>query len=187
MKRILNAFLMGSVATAAVADIKIGFVKIDDIMTFDDQKLRKAPDEWQAMVRAVSDDLKSRASAIESKAKDLKERAAKLQDDTKWQNRSARETEAERLRELEHTIKLQAESLQEFQQRKVQELQMTYGMKIQKTAEDFAKAKGYDLILYGPALYVGPSVDVTNDSIDALNKAYRAEQAAKKFKKDDKA
>lgn len=93
---------------------------------------------------------------------------------------------AEELRKMEANLELERQAAQSFGMRAQQELQYNMGPKIEKAMETVAQQQGWDAITFMPMKVINTKMDVTTDVVAEMNKEYRAQKAAQKFKKGDK-
>lgn len=94
-------------------------------------------------------------------------------------------TDAQRkLAQMQADFQLKLRALQEDQQKRVQEEDRKLGVMVQKAIDTIAKERGLQLVLNGKvaAVYVAPSIDITQEVIDRVSKQGSADskKAAKK-------
>ena len=155
------AFVAAFVAAPAAADdYKIGVLHVERILR------QSAP--AKAAHDRIEQEFKGRDADIAKKEQELRDAAAQLEkgnatlsaDERAAQQRAldVRTREVQRLRE-QFAEDLRARQFQELDKLKE---------RLDRVLTDYAKARNYDLILQD-ALFVGRSVDITDDIIKALS------------------
>lgn len=152
----VNTNLLFSDEPGAPEEIRDEIAKIKQEFTERDTRLRKDYDRY---------------------AKDMSEFQASKDKDPK---------KAEELRKMEANLELERQAAQSYGMRAQQELQYNMGPKIEKAMETVAQQQGWDAITFMPMKVLNSKMDVTADVVAEMNKEYRAQKAAQKFKKGDK-
>lgn len=184
----LALMLIGSIAyiecaqpaTKAAVATKTAFVDMNKI--FNLENLSAAPEEIRDRLTALKDE-------IEQRVKKLQDESRRYQKEAEALTNKADKTQAakyEELGKMRATLELEERAIRSYQENAFQELQAEMFPKIQKAAEAVAKRQGWHRVDFGPALYIAPETDITADVIAELNKEYRAQKAAQKFKKTEK-
>ena len=144
---------------AAAEQYKIGVIHIERI-------LRDSPPARAALAR-IEQEFKSRDTAIAAKEQEVRAASAQYEKDKAGldaEARVARERELEsRTREVERQRQQFAEDLRVRQFEELDKLKEQLDHVLTRLAQE----QGYDLILQS-ALWVGKSVDITDDVIKAL-------------------
>ena len=161
MKKIFTVILLMVSISAAYAELKIGFVQIDQILKQAPQTVisnKKLSKEF----KVKTDKLKKAILSLQTKAEKLKKNSLTMDDVT----RQAKQRELQLVqidiqrdeRELKEDINL----------RKREEMNALQG-KINIAIDMFAKAEKYDLILYQGVAYTSDAVDVTKSVVKTLS------------------
>lgn len=170
-------------ATAAVAPKKaqtpVGYVRLEKIMS--QENLDEAAHEWRDKVKELTKDLEPRYQKLATEREKYEKAVAefKSSENNKWMTPQSKEAKAQELYQMGAMWEAQAQQLDNERRQKAATLQMDLFNRVQKTAEELAEARGYDLVLYAGAAYASKRSDITQDVLDALNKTYAQEQAAK--------
>ena len=78
-----------------------------------------------------------------------------------------------RLAKMQNDAQTYLAKLQRDAQNEMMQYQLQLNDSVQNFIKDYAKQKGYDVILYkASTVYIVPKYDVTNDVIEGLNKRY---------------
>lgn len=142
------------------AEIKIGFVQIDQI-------LKQAPQtaisnkKLEKEFKAKTDKLKKNVVALQAKAEKLKKNALTMDDTT----RQAKEKELQ-LSQID-IQRDERELKEDINLRRREEINALQG-KINIAIGKLAKDEKYDLILYQGVAYTSDAVDITKDVIKVL-------------------
>ena len=161
MKKIfLTIFLIMSINTS-YAEIKIGFVRIDEI-------LKQAPQtaisnkKLEKEFKAKTDKLKKSIVLLQTKAKSLEKNALAMDEST----REAKQRELQ-LGQID-IQRSERELKEDINLRRREEINALQG-KINIAIDMFAKAEKYDLILYQGVAYTSDAVDVTKSVVKTLS------------------
>lgn len=145
---------------------KICFVGYQDVL--------QASDEWGEKVNESQKEFQQRALKLKAQEEELIKKS-----------RQPGAVQKDLVKE-QKDIQIEGESLQNEWQQLYQELQVSIGQKIDAAIERVEKAQGWDG--HNPKMgYVNPKCDITQAVIEDLNKVYKKEKAAKKFKKEESA
>jgi outer membrane protein len=156
---LLSAILSTGSASLAAAEAKIGVVNI--------ARLAQESPQAKEATEKLRSEFGARQSEIETLAKSLQAREAKLTKDAATMTEVQRTAEEKALRDGARDFQLKRSSYsddlnarQQVENEKMQAL-------LSKEVEAFAKAQGYDLILIDAA-YATPAMDVTNALLQVL-------------------
>ena len=165
MKKIFITIILMLSVSAAYAELKIGFVQVDQI-------LKQAPQtaisnkKLEKEFKAKTDKLKKNVVALQAKAEKLKKNALTMDDTAK----------AAKQRELQLAqIDLQRderELKEDINLRRREEINILQG-KINIAIGKLAEAEKYDLILYQGVAYTSEGVDITKDVIKVLGSSVK--------------
>lgn len=164
---------------AAAAPAKAKTARPTKIAIVEPQAIIAASEEWKDKATEVQQEFEKRAVDLRNQREDLAKKA-----------KAAAGTASERdvvkdLAKKKNDIEIEERSLDmDFQQRQ-QEMQMAIAQKVDAAIEAVEKAQGWDATV--PKFFGSRNkdIDITQDAIEELNKEYRKEKAAKKFKKDN--
>jgi outer membrane protein len=156
---LLSAILSTGSASLAAAEAKIGVVNI--------ARLAQESPQAKEATEKLRAEFGARQTEIETLAKSLQAREAKLTKDAATMTEVQRTAEEKALRDGARDFQLKRSSYsddlnarQQVENEKMQTL-------LSKEVEAFAKAQGYDLILIDAA-YATPALDVTNALLQVL-------------------
>jgi len=156
---VVTALVLGASGTAAAEDYRIGVIHIERI-------LRESPPARAALVR-IEQEFKARDTELAGREGALRAEVAQLEKDKPKLDAdagAARERDLEaRGRELARQRQQFAEDVRTRQFEALDRLKERLDQVLTKMAHD----RGYDLILQN-ALWVGKSVDITDEVIKAL-------------------
>jgi len=151
--------------------LKIGVIDTPRLLT-------ESP-QGKAVNRRLEDEFAPRKRDLQSKQADFKARQDKLQKDGAVMGADERRNAEEKLqkdgRELERRVNEFQEDVQLKQREEFQKLQV----ELVNEVRNFAKQKGYDLILTDGVIYASPSMDVTKPILDALDASFKAKTGGK--------
>ena len=141
---------------------KIGYVNLVQLM-------QKSPQALAAGERMRSEFSEQRAD-LEACNSDLRDMSERMSKERSRMGDIARERLNRKIIKTRRSCqRLQEELREDFNERRNKELSA-----LEKTVEgiiqDLAEREGYDLIVSGPALYVGERIDLTGQVLDALSK-----------------
>jgi len=158
------------------------------------QQVLQQSHEFQDRKKQIQDEITERGKKIEKQAYDIYQEKQKLQEEaqelqnsgktkftkseTQQRNVSEiREREAE-LKKQENNIEYDYQRLQEDGKNKEQEIYAEMQKKMMQAAERVGQEQGWGAVDIA-SLYVAPSLDITDDVAQAMNKEYREREASK--------
>lgn len=174
-----SMLLLGSLCIKAEGDaIKVGYIKMDVIFSRDSSN-KLASVELMEGAKDLELKLMEKGKEIQKAEENLqkfeKESKAKLKV-AGADARKAFEADLKKKKEENEALK---QNFINMQQSESMVLQKNILEKLEKTINEIAEAKGFDLILGMGALYVGKKVDITEEVANALNKVYTEEKTKK--------
>jgi outer membrane protein len=164
---------MFSVAAFAQEPMKIGVINVQEILKKSDPG-QQATEQMREQFQGKKQELDEQKSEIEQMRQDLQKQSLVLSQQAKLD------------KELEFKRKVRdfQDSMENFQrQAKVEEGRLSKPIieTIVKVVNDYGEKNGYDLILDGTAagvMYVNEPVNLTNQVIVEVNKAWREKEKA---------
>ncbi len=158
----------------AAAGAKIGVINIQLAMN-STQEGRKVSEELRARFDPRQNELEQLRQEIQDLERQLETQSRTLS--TEARNQLARQIERKRK---------QGQRLQEDLQEEIQQAQSDYyssmGQKLQRVINDYAQQNGLSVVLNlvpgGPAVYVAPGVDITNEVIRLYDQTYPVQAAS---------
>ena len=162
----ITLLMLSSFAMPAVAqELKIGVVNVPFLMD-------RAP-QTKAAMDALQEEFAPRQREFAAKAKELEDLTARIQKDAAVMGETERTNAEKELRDLRREVsRLQNEFQEDLNLRQNEELgnlQRTLLAEVQT----YAQAEGYDLVV-GDALFVSPTVDITEEMLRAIETNYNA-------------
>ncbi|MFI3271852.1 MAG: OmpH family outer membrane protein [Pseudomonadota bacterium] len=164
---VLSLFLMAG--TAAAADIKIGLVHMQELATKCDAA-QEAQKKMEETFGAERDALEKQSAELQKKAEAMQAQFAALSPEAKEDKRVAFLSEQRAFQEKAQVF-----------QRKVQAAEMRIrqemALLITKASENYAKSKGYTIIMDGAAagvLYGAEKLDITEAMLKEVNSVWKA-------------
>lgn len=173
-----TAFAMTEQAksAAATAPAKALPARATKIAVVQPQAILQSSEEWQEKMSSLQQEFEKRAVNL---GKEREELAKKARESGSAAAREAIKDMAKKQKDIE----IDERSLQaDFEQRH-QEAQMAIAQKVESAIEASLKANGWDAAV-PKFFYASPDIDITPLAVEEMNKEYRKEKAAKKFKKD---
>lgn len=164
---VLSLFLMASTATAA--DLKIGIVHMQELATQCDAA-KEAQKKMEETFGAERDALEKQSGELQKKAEAMQAQFAALSPEAKEDKKVAFLTEQ---RAFQEKAQIFQQKIQAAEMRIRQEMAML----IAKAAENYAKAKGYTMIIDGAGagvLYGAEKLDVTDAMLKEVNAVWKA-------------
>ena len=159
---------MAIIYTDQFLDPKTGISKFNSVLTRLNGEFQKPKDEITAM--------QTRGQALETEVNKLRDAPAGTPIDN-----TALQTKIDQLEQLKKDIQRRAEDAQAAYNKRRQELFSPLQLEIGKALEEFAKARGINVILDGaqvPLLYAAESTDITRAFITEFNSKNPATAAA---------
>lgn len=150
---------MAIIYTDLFLDPKTGIGKFNNVLTKLNGEFQKLKDEITAM--------QTRGQALETEVNKLRDAPAGTPIDN-----TALQTKIDQLEQLKKDIQRKAEDAQAAYNKRRQELFQPLQIEVGKALEEFAKARGINVILDGvqvPLLYAAESTDITRAFINEFN------------------
>jgi len=152
-KLFLVFFLFFSMHTFAYAELKIGFVKVDQI-------LKDAPQAAESNKKLESE-FKVRTEKLKKEISDLNKEEKDFQKNSITMNDSDKEKKQKKLQNLRIDIQRTERELREDIDLRRREEITKLQNKVTKVIETLAERDKFDLILYTGVAYAGDKVDIT--------------------------
>ena len=174
----MNSTTMASSKQARAT--KVAYVNIAKIIPSSEYgeavNLDEGSHEWRDRTKADHEELQRRVQAMRTKAERLQKLSEELEPKKKaqWSSESTREQKTDEAMKLQSELEIDQQSLNRYV-RPIQMMQSEMSPKIQKIVQEIAQQQGWDLVLFGGALYTSKEADITQEVITLLNKAYNAE------------
>lgn len=135
-------------------------------------------EEFEEMAKSLQGDFEKRVMDLRKQREDLAQK-------TKTLGSAAADRDAIKdAVKQQNALEIEERSLQDDFQRYEQKIQMDMGQKMDKAVTTVVKAEGWDGAIPAVTSYVNSDVDITDRVTEELNKEFRKEKAARKFKKD---
>ncbi len=162
---LLLALAFSFAAPAAAQELKIGVVNVPFLMD-------RAP-QTKAAMDALQEEFAPRQREFAAKAKELEDLTARIQKDAAVMGQSERDSAEKELRDLRREVtRLQNEFQEDLNLRQNEELGNLQRTLLQEV-QTYAQAEGFDLVV-GDALFVSPTVDITEEMLRAIETNYNA-------------
>lgn len=161
---------------------KVAYINIAKIIPSSEYgeqvNLEEGSREWRDRTKNDHEELQKRVQAIRAKAERLQKLSEELdaKKKTQWSSDSAREQKAEEAMKLQSELEIDQQTMNRYF-RPIQMAQAEMSPKIQKVVNEIALQQGWDLVLFGGALYASKDSDITQEVINALNKLYESSKA----------
>ena len=162
MKKLIFAvFLFFSIVLNVNAEVKIGFVKVDQI-------LKEAPQASESN-KKLEAEFKVRTEKLKNEISDLNKKEKEYQKNSLTMSDSEKEKNQKKLQEARIDIQRSERELREdIDLRRREEISKLQN-KVTKVIELIAKRDKYDLILYTGVAYASDNVDMTSIVLKELN------------------
>ena len=160
--KLLSTFLALIMLTnIAVAETKIGFVKVDVILK-DVPQMAASNKKLEKEFKVKTDKLKKSISTLQTKEEEFKKNSITMDEAT-------RETKIKELQGSRIDIQRDERELKEdFDLRRREEINALQ-TKVNIAIEELAKKEKFDLILYNGVAYASESIDITDQVIKSLS------------------
>jgi outer membrane protein len=166
---LLSALLSAGAASLAwSAETKIGVVNI--------QKLARESPQGKAASEALQNEFLPKRKEIETQAQALQAREAKYNKDSATMTDLQKKAMEKELQDGYRDLQLKQSQFQEDLNNTQQDAQEKISRVLDDEVKAFAREKGYDLIV-ADAVYVNPSLDVTESILQALTRKAAASAA----------
>jgi len=161
MKKIFTAILLMVSMSAAYAELKIGFVQIDQI-------LKQAP-QTAISNKNLSKEFKVKTDKLKKAILSLQTKAEKLKKNSLTMDDVSRQAKQRELQLVQIDIQRDERELKEdINLRKREEMNVLQG-KINIAIDKFATKEKYDLILYQGVAFTSDAVNITKDVIKVMS------------------
>lgn len=166
MNKLLQLLLIGSLVLAAgtvtAAEIKIGFVNVEQI-------LKDAPQTAESG-KKLEKEFSGRQQELERMAKQIKDHEASLDKDSLTMSETDRRNKERDLSNIKIEFqRKQREMREDVNLRKNEELSSLQD-RINKAVTAVAEAEGYDLVVYSGVAYASKKADITDKVLKSLGK-----------------
>ncbi len=166
MNKLLQMLLIGSfalaVGTASAADVKIGFVNVEQI-------LKDAPQTAESG-KKLEKEFSGRQQELERMAKQIKDHETALDKDSLTMSETDRRNRERDLSNIKIEFQRKQRELREdVNLRKNEELGALQD-RINKAVTAVAEAEGYDLVVYSGVAYASKKADITDKVLKSLGK-----------------
>ena len=162
----LSLVMVFTFAMPAVAqELKIGVVNVPFLMD-------RAP-QTKAAMDALQEEFAPRQREFAARAKELEDLTARIQKDAAVMGQTERDSAEKELRDLRREVtRLQNEFQEDLNLRQNEELGNLQRTLLQEV-QTYAQEEGFDLVV-GDALFVSPTVDITEEMLRAIEANYNA-------------
>lgn len=157
---VLSTILFTS--TAALAELKIGFVQVDKI-------LQEAPQTIESN-KKLEKEFSSRTDKLKADVKSLKDKEAAFAKDALTMKESERDNKEKSLSQLRVDVQRKERELREDINIRRNEELGGLQEQINKAVTSVAKAEGFDLVLYNGVAYASEKIDITDKILKSLGK-----------------
>ena len=166
MNKLLQLLLIASLAfaadTAVAAEVKIGFVNVEQI-------LKDAPQTAESG-KKLEREFSGRQQELERMAKQIKDHEASLDKDSLTMSETDRRNKERDLSNIKIEFQRKQRELREdVNLRKNEELSSLQD-RINKAVTAVAEAEGYDLVVYSGVAYASKKADITDKVLKSLGK-----------------
>ena len=166
MNKLLQLLLIASLAfaadTAVAAEVKIGFVNVEQI-------LKDAPQTAESG-KKLEREFSGRHQELERMAKQIKDHEASLYKDSLTMSETDRRNKERDLSNIKIEFQRKQRELREdVNLRKNEELSSLQD-RINKAVTAVAEAEGYDLVVYSGVAYASKKADITDKVLKSLGK-----------------
>ncbi|HVY22428.1 MAG TPA: OmpH family outer membrane protein [Steroidobacteraceae bacterium] len=164
--------LMGlALATNAHAEAKIAVVDFNHLLS-----------EWsvtKSTLQALNDEFIPRQRALQQKQKDIEEKSKQLQRDGATYSQDKIEDLQRELAKEQRDYKTEQENANDDYQSRYNEESNKVRQHLASEVQNYAKAHGYDLVLFSGFLYVNDSLDITSQVLNYLQASAPADTKPK--------
>lgn len=138
-------------------------------------------DQWKDETEKIQKEAESRSAKIRELQDTHAKKATELKTMSSAVKDSVKESKNEELLKLENEIRIKAQSLEQYGERAMQEAQMKILKEIENTLKEISKEQSINAVFAGGFLYADEWLNISNEVVERMNKAYAATK-----KKDDK-
>lgn len=162
LQLLLIASLAGAASTAIAAEVKIGFVNVEQI-------LKDAPQTAESG-KKLEKEFSGRQQELERMAKQIKDQETSLDKDSLTMSETDRRNKERDLSNLKIEFqRKQREMREDVNLRKNEELSSLQD-RINKAVTTVAESEGYDLVVYSGVAYASKKADITDKVLKSLGK-----------------
>lgn len=165
MNKLLQLLLIGSLAfvgTVNAADVKIGFVNVEQI-------LKDAPQTAESG-RKLEKEFSGRQQELEKMAKQIKDHETALDKDSLTMSETDRRNKERDLSNLKIDFQRKQRELREDVNLRKNEELASLQDRINKAVTSVAETEGYDLVVYSGVAYASKKADITDKVLKSLGK-----------------
>lgn len=166
MNKLLQSLLIGSfvfaVGTATAADVKIGFVNVEQI-------LKDAPQTAESG-KKLEKEFSGRQQELEKMAKQIRDHEASLDKDSLTMSETDRRNRERDLSNLKIEFQRKQRELREDVNLRKNEELASLQDRINKAVTSVAEAEGYDMVIYSGVAYASKRADITDKVLKSLGK-----------------
>ena len=162
MKKLLLILCAIFVTNIANAEIKIGFVQVDQI-------LKNAP-QTTASNKKLEKEFKTRTDTLKKSIQDIQKDEKEFKKNSLTMSDAEKEKITRKLQQSKIDAQRDERELREdIDIRRREEINQLQN-KVNETIEKIAKEQNFDLIVYQGVAYASPKIDITDQIIKALGK-----------------
>jgi len=166
LNKLLQLLLIGSLGlvavTATAAEVKIGFVNVEQI-------LKDAPQTAESG-KKLEKEFSGRQQELERMAKQIKETEASLDKDSLTMSETDRRNKERDLSSVKIEFQRKQRELREDVNLRKNEELGALQERINKAVTAVAEAEGYDLVVYSGVAYASKKADITDKVLKSLGK-----------------
>lgn len=149
-------------APAGAADLKIGIIN--------SQQLVAQSPQAETLSKKLEDEFAPARRELMAQQNEIKSLQEKYQRDREVMSDSERESMEQRLRDLGRDFQFRQRTVSEDFQRRQREELATLQQQLQQSIDAFAKAEGYDLILWEGIAFRVDAIDITDELLAFIRK-----------------
>lgn len=171
------------------SSLKIAYVNLNKILTFDSALLPTSSKEWQKNYISLQESL----SPIEVELKALEEKFEKGRNEFESLQKSglasneALQQKYEELAKLELELRKRLQEREQFAQEEIKKIQLKISPKIEKAIREIKIADNYNLVLRSEfVIDADQDMDITSQVLDIMNKQYTQENKEQESKEQNK-
>ncbi len=162
MKNLLIVLFTFFFVNQVIAEVKIGFVQVDQI-------LQNAP-QTNASNKKLEKEFKKRTDTLKKTIKEIQTEEKNFSKNSLTLSDSEKEKLSRKLQQKKIDAQRDERELREDIDLRRREEINKLQVKVNEVIEELAKEKKYDLIVYQGVAYASPSIDLTDEVIKALGK-----------------
>lgn len=163
MKKVLYCWIVIALSIFsenALAEFRVGYVQVEKV-------LKDSP-RTIAIGRKLQKEFAVRNAELERLAKQINDQQSALEKNASTMSESERLSQNRNISNLQLVLeRKRREQHEDFLLRKSEELSNLQDL-INKVVVSVSEADGYDLVIYGTAIYAGKRIDITDKVIKAL-------------------